>query len=215
MSLLRRAAFRNQSYTLSKFSREDQIKIGFQYILVSLLAFAVGFLLCKAVPQDIRRSAEQAIAVHFEIPFRYVSSWKEVLLLVLDYAKKDLLFILTVFLSSLTVLSIPISELLLFLQCGVFGITTSLLLQAGQSALYPPNPLQIFGFVAFRSLFLILSVFYAWKAASFSQSIRSFMANGRMAFNHRFFLRFAADTFTVAGTVLFICCGYCFFIFEN
>ena len=208
MSILDSFAIRRKKVFLS-LSRNDNAKIFVQYILISFVSFLVGVSVCRVLPETVWTSLEQAISIHFEIPFRHVQRWQEVLLLILRYAKFDLLCIGVLFICSFTIVTLPLCELAMACQSGSLGVAVGLLIQVKQVAAYPPSNCEVGCFIGFRLLLFLLFVLYAVYTVSFADSFKIGVERGRTVFHYKKLLPFILHTVVFSGTVLLLIAGYC------
>lgn len=199
----------------SFLSKEDKTKLAFQLFLIACLGIASGVIFSKFVSAFFRASVEQAILIHFELPFRFVSESIGWIVQILRYAWDDVSLLFLLFLFSFTLLELPLSELILLWQGGKLGFSVALLMQTAHSSTvaFQLTFLKILSFILLHCVVLMTFLVYIFRGAQISFLIRSNKKGIRFFIEPALLLRLCVETLVVCGSVLLLYGIYCFVIF--
>lgn len=207
--------FKSDSNAVHSLSCKEKKKIAFQLVLISLIGWLSGAFFSKFVIETFRTSIEQAVSIHFELPFRFVTNFYDVFLYVFRYAWPDLFVVCLIFLFAFTFFNLLLSEVVLLWQSVKVGTSTALLIQIGHfsTVSLAPSSQQIFIFIACHGGVLFLLGVYAFRAARFAFSIRGFKRGERFSLHPQITFRFLTESFAFSGVVVLIHVTYCLLIF--
>lgn len=195
--------------------RLERIKILFQFLLMLVCSFAIGWMLANSVSEAFYQNSVLGISAHFETVFINCNTFYDYIKAILLYALSDILSVFIIFIVSFSAFNYVISDFLLVYNGIRVGFSVSFLSSFISDPIFAYNVglLRYIVFAFFKAVILLLILDYSYRAAVYSQKLKITSPNGRPNIKIKVFLPFIVYTLTYVGSVIIINGVYCWLIY--
>lgn len=183
----------------------EQIKIGFQYILMLTAALVLGWLLPRFFSDSFLEAAQSGVYRHFALPFSSFADIGNVLRALLRFFAPTGIALVIVFLFSFSSLSCLVTDGVLIYLGMRTGCTLSVLwrLRGASVESFHLGNIHLFVFSFFKFLILFIFLLYAFYMARYAYQLRKYSQSGRTLFPPKTVAALIVCMFA-AGGMLFV-----------
>ena len=166
--------------------KREQMKIVFQYALMLIASWVLGWILPRFLGDSLWQEAERAISTHFTLPFAELKSLKELLAVTYRFCLPVLICTAIVCIFSFSSLSCLVTDGVLVYLGARTGCTVSMLYTFSRSTpslSYQAPPLTFFLFLLCKLLLLVFFFIYSVRMAKYAYRLRFYSQEGRTLFH--------------------------------
>ena len=189
----------------------EKIKIFFLFSSALLLSATVGILVARDISTELYAGSLFRISTHFETAFLKCSKFVDCAKIVALYSLSDVVSLLRIFAAAFSILNYLITDMVLLYNGMKLGVTVAFLVNFNDKndSPYHVGNIRLFVFILFELMILSLFLYYAYLAATSTDTLRRTESNGRPNIKTKDFFQFATKTAACVGAVFIINSLYC------